>query len=55
MLAALKGHLEVVRYLVQAGADKDKAGKVSRGVRLLLLLIAMFSIPLPSYFFSLLL
>jgi hypothetical protein len=29
MLAAMKGNLEVVQYLVQeAGADKDKADKV---------------------------
>jgi hypothetical protein len=30
MQAANRGHLEVVKYLVQeAGADKDKADKVS--------------------------
>jgi hypothetical protein len=29
MVAAERGHLEVVKYLVQeAGADKDKADKV---------------------------
>jgi hypothetical protein len=30
MLAALKGHLEVVKYLaLEAGADQEKANKVS--------------------------
>jgi hypothetical protein len=29
MMAAGKGHLEVVKVLVQAGADREKQGKVS--------------------------
>jgi hypothetical protein len=29
MLAAEKGHLEVVKVLVQAGADREKESKVS--------------------------
>jgi hypothetical protein len=29
MLAARTGHLEVVKVLVQAGADKEKLGTVS--------------------------
>jgi hypothetical protein len=28
MRAAQKGHLEVVKYLVQAGADKERKNKV---------------------------
>jgi ankyrin repeat protein len=36
MRAAEQGHLEVVKYLVQAGADKEKEDKVSARCMLLL-------------------
>jgi hypothetical protein len=44
MLAAENGHLGVVKYLVQAGANKDKKSKVrvlSRSSLCLLLLSAL--------------